>query len=349
MSGNSPATNGSPNHTKSSDNTGRWSDPKFPSRSNARSKRSAEQHPLSDLPDGGGSGVNALLNNGGGVSVNYGDGIITNYGDSGSIVALHDNDNHLVANSELLLSSHAVGARTNNNNGGMMSRKMFDAMVKLTAERPITTPQTRRHRKRQTADVIVHRKDLSSSAAEGGDSVGGGPVETVDIVPLDSERRIRVNLTIASEDGSAGNPVYEVSLSLPGGDQQQRQQQQQPQPAIVTTPEVVRPQPPAIESFMTGAECECSCPCLDDSDDEGDDFSTSTTASAWTRDMNQTVSITTTKGMIDNDYSTELTELWTTVQTSSTSEPPVIDVSCPPPVLLFCDPGKFFPFAYFRT
>lgn len=201
---------------------------------------------------------------------------------------------------------------------------MYDAVLALKSPGTERRVQPlRRHRKRHASDVIVYRKDDSDGAADGGT---GRVNETVDIVPLDPENRIRVNLTIASDD-SVGSPVYTVSLSLPGG-----AAQQQPEPEIARPPEAPKGMMAVAPWPSQGAtECECYCPCLDDDlNTAADDvmFSTSSPPSTST----------------DVGYNdTSSTEFWSTYPSSSSEEPETAEVfTCPPPVLLFCEPGKLY-------
>jgi len=144
----------------------------------------------------------------------------------------------------------------------------------------------------------------------------------VDIVPLDPEHRIRVNLTIASDDGSAGSPMYALSLSLPRADQ-------------VVEPVRVAPVAPVANPLnsmpplqSSGAECDCFCPCLDQDDDDGDRMTTTNIIPTNPSTLSQ----------FDNMTSDTI---WTTeFSTTEYPERTVDAVSCPPPVLLFCDTGK---------
>lgn len=285
------ATPKSSNHTKSSENTGRWRprDPAQPPR--ARTKRSLE--PL-DLLDGG--GIDRIS-----------DGTTT----------VHDDPpvNRFV--------SRTLNARTNN----ALPQQMYVAMMAMASKRQSSTPAsspTRRHRKRQAAaDVVVYRKES--------DDVGYGEIvdETVNIVPLDSEHRIRVNLTIASDD-SAGSPMYSVSLSLPSVEQQPKPEKVPSDITAVAGGMVQQP------SLSAGTECECFCPCLEQDDDDDNADQTSKA---------RLFSTTTPSTIIPFDNETSST-FWITSSTTSetyseTSEPPEpLEVSCPPPVLLFCDSGK---------
>jgi len=151
------------------------------------------------------------------------------------------------------ITVHGFRSRTLDNSNARpdnaLPRQMYDAMSTMWSGRE------RGHRKRH-ADVVVYRKS---------DSAGGDrPDEAVDIVPLAdtaAEHRIRVNLTVGSDDPD-GSPVYSVSLSLPGADQRQ------PVPDETVAAIVAPPPPPAVAS--TGTECECFCPCLDQDDDDDD-------------------------------------------------------------------------------
>lgn len=275
------ATPKSPNHTKTSENTGRLC-PQDPAESpRARSKRSLE--PL-DLLDGGGVGIDRV-----------------------GMKTVHDDppENRLI--------SRTLNARTNNN---ALPQQMYDAMMVMAAKRnplsrTLASSIPRRHRKRQTAaDVVVYRKES--------DDGGYGEIvdEAVNIVPLDSEHRIRVNLTIAS-DGSAGSPMYSVSLSLPSVEQQ-------PKPEIVPSDRTTAlVQPPSLSA---GTECECFCPCLEQDDEQVRPFDA---------EYSSTISPSTSIPM-GNETSSAY---WITSSTTSES-PETSEVSCPPPVLMFCDTGK---------
>jgi hypothetical protein len=224
-----------------------------------------------------------------------------------------------------------INARMNrNNNNKALPQQMYDAILALKSpgtKHRRQQPPTKRHRKRHTSDVIVYRKDdLEGAAAADG---GRGHVnETVDIVPLDSENRIRVNLTIASDD-SIGSPVYTVSLSLPNA------VQQPVEPELVGPVEpartvVNRPQP-AAPFPMGGTECECYCPCLDDDDQITADFSTSSPSTPLTS--------------TEIGYNDSFTTVWNTYSSSSEQPETTEVLTCPPPVLLFCEPGKLlYPF-----
>lgn len=273
------------NHTKSSENTGRW--PSRDLETHARSKRSWERqrqnHRPLDLLDGG-------------------DGDVGTNGD-GTVVE-HDNP---VKDS---LSSRTLYARTNR----ALPRQMYDAMIAAKSSPSEQLPQTRKHRKRQASDLIVYRKE----------SDDGDDGNIVDIVPLDSEHRIRVNLTIASDDNSAKSPMYALSLSLPRPDQAEPVRVPA---AVVNPPNSV---PPLLQS--PGAECDCFCPCLgqddDDGDDDGDRMVTADSIST----------IPSTFSLIGN---TTTDSTWTTEYSTTESPEPTLDVvSCPPPVLMFCDTGK---------
>lgn len=319
--GDSPETLNSPNHTKTSEHTGRWGNSRNPGVVRARNKRSLlddrqpqyhdDQSPL-HLLSGDGSG-------GGGVEAN-GDG-------DGRAVTVHDDVNPVNR-----LSSGTLYARTNK----ALPKQMYDAMMliashqKVKSAAPVRQPQqpvsSRRHKKRQ-ADLVVYRKDPNGRLDD--DMTD----EVVNFVPLDSEHRIRVNLTIASDDGSAGGPTYAVSLSLPSSASAAVDRHPQPPEMIQDIPSdtsAVEVQP---ISLLAGSECQCYCPCLDQ-DQENDD--------PQNVDLSTTdilISSTPPTIMSTDDNNTSTTEFWTTTTTSfGTSEP--IDVSCPPPVLLFCEQGK---------
>lgn len=294
-------TNNSPNHTKSLENTGRSFSRGSKTRG-ARIKRSLEQQtqqqqqyrrPPSLLDGGGGGDVNA-----------NGDGRV-----------MHDN----TVNS---FSSGKLYARTNNDNNGdddinnhnkALPRQMYDALLTMmyggeTRMTTTTTRPRRAHKKRQAADLVVYRKD----SAVDDDDLGGN--EEMNFVPLNSEHRIRVNLTIAA-DGVAGIPLYEVSLSLPGAEKQM----------------VAEKQPVAAALPMAGAECECFCPCLEQDEDyqttENVVFATGSTATSVSSVSEGESSATS----YDQTMPTSTERLWT--ETTEVS-------SCPPPVYLFCDQGK---------
>lgn len=283
------ATPKSLNHTKSSENTGRWR-PRSPAQSpRARTKRSLES--LDSLYGGGIDRV------------------------SDDTTTVHDDPpvNRFV--------SRTLNARTNN----ALPQQMYVAMMAMASKRQSSTPAsvpTRRHRKRQAAaDVVVYRKES--------DDGGYGEIvdEAVNIVPLDSEHRIRVNLTIASDD-SAGSPMYSVSLSLPSVEQQPKPEKVPSDIAAITGGMVQQP------SLSAGTECECFCPCLEQDDDNDDQTSDA-----------RLFSVTpSTIIPIGNETSSSfwITPSSTASEPSSeTSEPPEsLEVSCPPPVLLFCDSGK---------
>jgi len=297
--GDSLAMPKSLNHTKTSENTGRWRQRDVETR--ARSKRSLERqrqnHRPLDLLDGGDGDVGA-----------NGDGTVVQ----------HDNP---VKDS---LSSRTLYARTNR----ALPRQMYDAMMPVKSSSSKRLPSTRNHRKRQASDMIVYRKD--SDDDDDGNIVAG----SVDIVPLDSEHRIRVNLTIASDDDSAGSPMYALSLSLPRADQVEPVRV----PAAIANPP--NSVPPLLQS--PGAECDCFCPCLGQDDDDDDDGGDRTATS------NVVPTISSTFSPIDN---TTTDTIWTTeYSTTEFPEPTVGVVSCPPPVLLFCDTGKsLLSHVYIRT
>lgn len=286
------ATSKSPNHTKSSENTGRWRLRNPAASPRARNKRSLE--PL-DLLDGGGVSVGRT-----------GDGTTT----------VHDDppENRFV--------SRTLNARTNN----ALPQQMYVAMMEMASKRQSSTSASaalRRHRKRQAAaDVVVYRKESDD---------GGGYSEIVDkavnIVPLDSEHRIRVNLTIASDD-SAGSPMYSVSLSLPSVEQQPKPEKVHSDISTDTGGMVQQP------SLSAGTECECFCPCLEQDDDDNDH------QTSKARLFSTTPS---TIIPIDNEKSsstfwiTSSTTSGPSSETSPSLEP--LQVSCPP-VFLFCDSGK---------
>jgi len=283
--GDSLAMPKSLNHTKSSENTGRLRPRDL--ETHARSKRSLERqrqnHRPLDLLDGGDGDVGA-----------NGDGTVVQ----------HDNP---VKGS---LSSRTLYARTNR----ALPRQTYDDMMAVKSSSSKQLPQTRKHRKRQASDMIVYRKDSDD------DDDGNVMAGSVDIVPLDPEHRIRVNLTIASDDDTAGSPMYSLSLSLPRADQVEP----------VRVPTVANPAnfvPPLLQS--PGAECDCFCPCLDqDDDDDGDQTATA----------NIVPTIPSTFSPIGN-MTTDT--IWTTDYSTTESPEPTVDVvSCPPPVLLFCDTGK---------
>lgn len=283
--GDSLAMPKSLNHTKTSENTGRW--PLRDLETRARSKRSWERqrqnHRPLDLLDGG-------------------DGDVGTNGD-GTVVE-HDNP---VKDS---LSSRTLYARTNR----ALPRQMYDAMMAVKSSPSEQLPPTRKYRKRQASDLIVYRKE----------SDDGDDGHIVDIVPLDSEHRIRVNLTIASDDNSAESPMYALSLSLPRADQVE--------PVIV--PAAVQNPPNSVPPLLQspGAECDCFCPCLGQDDDDGDDDGDRmVTADSISK-------IPSTFSLIGN---TTTDSTWTTEYSTTESPEPTLDVvSCPPPVLMFCDTGK---------
>jgi len=284
--GDSLAMPKSLNHTKTSENTGRWPS-RYPE-TRARSKRSWERqrqnHRPLDLLDGG-------------------DGDVGTNGD-GTVVE-HDNP---VKDS---LSSRTLNARTNR----ALPRQMYDAMMASKSSPSEQLPPTRKHRKRQASDMIVYRKESDDDD----DS------NIVDIVPLDSEHRIRVNLTIASDDNSAGSPMYALSLSLPRADQVEP----------VKVPTAVANSPNSVLPLLQspGAECDCFCPCLsqDDNDDDDDGGDRMVTADSIS-------TISSTFSLIGN---TTTDSIWTTEYSTTESPEPTLDVvSCPPPILMFCDTGK---------
>lgn len=311
------ATPKSQNHSKSSENTGRWGEPAYASRAR-RSKRSLEQHQRYQPPgllDGGGVGDRD------GPNADGGDG---------------SDDVDLLVHAKKVVNGFSsdqtlINARMNHNKNKALPKQMYDAMLALKSPGMIYRPQPppRRHRKRHTSDVIVYRKeDLEGAVAADGDR--GHVNETVDIVPLDSENRIRVNLTIASDD-SIGSPVYTVSLSLPNA------AQQPVEPEFVRPAEpvgtVVQPPQPAAPLPFGGTECECYCPCLDDDEITEDVlFSTSSPSTPLT---STEIGYNDTSSTVWNMYS------------SSSEQPETAEVlTCPPPVLLFCEPGKLlYPFS----
>jgi len=280
----------SSNHTKSaSENTGKWRprDPETLARSKRSLERQRQNHRTLDLLDDGDGDVGA-----------NGDGTVVQH------------DNPLKDS----LSPRALYARTNR----ALPQQMYDAMMAVKSSSSKRVPFKRKHRKRQASDMIVYRKDPDDDDDDDDDITSG----TVNIVPLDSEHRIRINLTIASDDDRAGSPMYAVSLSLPSADQVE--------PAAAKVAAVVHPVDSVPPSRSSGTECDCFCPCLEqDEDPEG---SGTVTANI----------VPTTPSTFDpNDDNTTSNTIWATA--SSTTEPPeqTVDVvSCPPPVLLFCDTGK---------
>lgn len=277
------------NHTnKMAENTGRWR-PRDSVRARARVKRSLRQRRIlgafddddvddDDVVDANGDGIKAHES-----SVNG-------------------------------FSSNTLIARSKN----ALPQQMYDAMVWMSSERkkiaPVVVRPRRHHQKRQTADVIVYRKDAADTTGNGNAAAD----ETVDIVPLlDSERRIRVNLTIASDD-QAGSPVYAVSLSLPGAEQPQNV----PPPHLT---EILPPDPP---SYSAGSECDCFCPCL-----EQDYGQTTVTTSNVIFSTNPSET-----GPTENETSDTF---WTITSPTTSERPDPIEVSCPPPVLLYCEPGEY--------
>jgi len=290
------------NHTKTSENTGRWGSRDLETRT--RNKRSLERqrqnHRPLELLDGGDGDVGA----------NTGDGMVVQ----------HDNS---VIDS---LSSRMLYAHTNR----ALPRKINDAIMISKSSLSKRLPMIRKHRKRQASDMIMYRKDSDGDNEDDDDDNGNVMAESVDIVPLDSEHRIRVNLTIASDDDSARSPMYSLSLSLPRSDQVEP----------VKIPAVSKPVnsiPPSLQS--PGAECDCFCPCLDQDDDEDDRMTT----------VNIVPTISSTFSPIDNMTPNTI---WTTTDYSTTEFPQqTVDViSCPPPVLLFCDTGKsLLSHVYIRT
>lgn len=279
------------NNTKSaSENAGRWR-PRDPE-SRARSKRSLERprqnHRPLDLPDGG-------------------DGDVGDANGDGSATVVK----HAVNPVKDSLPSRTLNARTNR----ALPQQMYDAMLALASPRqsPGRVPLTRNHRKRQASDMVVYQKDTDDDQAV--DMTG-----SVNFVPLDSEHRIRVNLTIGSDGDSPGGPMYAVSLSLPSADQLE------PVRVAAASAYPVRPPQP------TGTECDCFCPCLEQDDDDDNHEADRTT------DVVSTIRST----FVSTDNATTSDTVWSTE--SSTTEYPeriIADVvSCPPPVLLFCDTGK---------
>lgn len=290
----------SANHTRTSENTGRWS----PAAGRARGKRSLDRRRY--RPPGTLDGER--------VGAGVGDA------DNGDGTAVHDDDNP----NGVVPYGTLGGARTNH----ALPRQMYDALMTVRSRgwwRP-SAARRAKHRKRQAADAVVLRREPSDGAEFG---------EDVDIVPLaDAERgRIRLNLTIGSEDDPVGGPVYAVSLSLPGADRLLPQQQQQQQPKVARASAAARPAP----SPSAGTECACFCPCLDSDDDDDGDGDRWWDVTATTPDATQSatvVPVTSTPSTDDDDGTT----LWTT-SSSTTSEPSEV-LTCPPPVLIFCDTGK---------
>lgn len=328
------ATPKSQNRSKSSENTGRWGDPPADaSRSARRSKRSLEQvhrYRPPGLLDGDGIGDRDV-----GL-----DGVGGGGADGVDPVA---HANQLVNG---FASDRTLNARTNNDyKKASLPRQMYDAMLALKSpgtghwqqQQPSQSPRVK-HRKRHTSDVIVYRKEDSEGVmtADGGK---GHVNETVDIVPLDSETRIRVNLTIAS-DGSAGSPVYTVSLSLPNAAQQPDPVEpvRPVEPAAAQPP----PQPVAASPYSGGTNCECFCPCLDDDEDDDGSGGGRTTVDVMFS-ATSTPSTSTEVGSVDTSST-----FWTTYPSSSEQPETTAGVlTCPPPVLLFCEPGKLLPHRVF--
>lgn len=199
-----------------------------------------------------------------------------------------------------------------------LPRQMYDAMMKMSSEREPQRHRPRRHRKRNAAaDVVVYRKSDSPEA--------GDEDEAVDIVPLDTEHRIRVNLTIASDD-PGGSPMYSVSLSLPGAPQQPGSEET----VTTTRPVETVPRSRPLPVPSAGTECECFCPCFDQDD-------VRTTISDIVPSTVPPAEFT----YVDTDASSTFTITdYTDITTSERPTAEHLDVSCPPPVLLFCETGK---------
>lgn len=313
----------SPNHTKTSEHTGRWGNPQKPGVVRARSKRSLLDDRRPRRRDDR-SPPNTLGGDGPGVGAN-GDG-------DGRPVTVHDDVNPINR-----LSSGTLNARTNK----ALPRQMYDAMMTIASHRKVNAaypvhqqqqrPAPGKHRKRQ-ADLVVYRKDSSADDAAN---------EAVNFVPLDSEHRIRVNLTIAPEDGLAGGPTYAVSLSLPGSasaaaDQQRPQTAEKSWDVPQDTAAAAVAQP---VSLLAGTECQCYCPCLDQDEDDVDDPQNAVRSTTGVSDSTARPTI-----LPADDNDTSGAEFWTATSTPSfgTSEhsETSAEVSCPPPVLLFCEQGK---------
>lgn len=307
------ATPKSQNHTTktSSEHTGRWSkDHAEALRARHRGKRSSspdrrpkyDQKPLY-LHDGEG-GHGRLV---------HGDDINSL---DGSISSSSSNNNE-------------PNARITNN---ALPRQMYEAVMMMSSlkqsrQKRLSQPtiSQRKHRKRQTVDdnMIVYRNDHP-------DGHGGNADEAiVNVVPLDSEHggRIRVNLTIGS-DTSIGGPVYALSLSLPGS----AAEQDNPVSDFIQSP----PSSP-LSSSSAGTECECSCPCLEQDDE--DPTTIATTSNAFITSTYPSSSSTT----IDDDDTmmSSSTTFWTKSSSSTSERPELVNVTCPPSVVMFCEmPGK---------
>lgn len=282
----------SSNRSKTSENTGRWRAAEGPARAR-RSKRSyLDGRPPPSPPD---------------------------WLDGGAVTAVHDGNGFTLGN-----------ARPLNN---ALPQQMYDAMTRTRWEERRREPvvrggdRSRGHRKRQAAaaeaDIVVYRN--SDAPDDGGD-------EAVDIVPLDTEHRIRVNLTIASDDDpERRSPVYSVSLSLPGAQQRRRVEPEEiGDPTDTVSPQTAQQQS-AVSAGVGGTECECFCPCLEQDDDDDGGGGGNETAVVLSTTPDPELAASSTFSTTTNYY-----------YYSTASEPPEpIGVTCPPPVLLFCDSGKY--------
>lgn len=304
-----------------SENTGRWNSRILETRG-ARNKRSLNQQqqqqyqPLNSPDMGGVSG-------GGDDDVNANDG-------DGRIV--HDNTVNSIS------SLYKLNARANNNHNAL-PQQMYDAMLMIRrssssgSQTRTTTTTThrpyRKHRKRQTGDVIVYHKDAAGRNVE--DDFTN---ETINFVPLDSEHRIRVNLTIAADD-TVGSPLYEVSLSLPGAEKLAAENQPADVAALQTAPGQLSP--------SAGTECECFCPCLEqDPDDPTTENAFVASLAAFTKNN--------ISGSARMDDATSRTSDLTEATTTSELWSETTEMSCPPPVFLFCDhTGKSLADYYIQT
>lgn len=316
------------NHTSGmagTENTGRWSGPRTHASNGARARRSKRSSLEQRQPPG------------------------MSYGGGGGGVATGSLD-------------ITLGARTNK----ALPLQMYKAMMASAVARPNSvaaasaapdeTPEQgrrrrwtgtaaarrKRHRKRQAADVIVYRQG-------GGGSGGDGKNKIVDVVPLEeygstSEHRIRVNLTIAADSGSIGGPVYAVSLSLPdgstGGDEPEEPDDFLDLPLGTPTAVVESKGSPILSPLspsMSGAMCECFCPCLDEIDGWNSTKKSSTTVIVPSSIDPSTFIPSTTEPSTES-YD-DASVYWTTTS-SATSSQPLEAMTCPPPILMFCEKGK---------
>lgn len=269
---------------------------------------------------------------GDGVAASYG------YGDGGAAV-VHDR-----APSQ---SPSMLDARTNH----ALPQQMYDAL--LAARSPTkqsTASRPRGHRKRHAAaaEVTVFRQQpavggpyrLESDALDvrtDGNDVNDW--NSVDIVPLDVERRIRVNLTIAADGGPAGGDaaVYAVSLSLPRAGLPD-----DPQARAVVPGR--HPLPPAAVPPAGGTECECYCPCLEQDDEDVGAAENSTANAVWTT----TTTVAVSEDAFDSStFRTTPNDEYDGGTSWPSSIPPAgltdefSPATCPPPVMMFCsEPGK---------